>query len=80
MPRLVYFAGPDFPQTLFHGRILAFDERAALIWARMMAEGSAKGRPRSALDTIIAAMGEANRRVIITDNEKDFAGLEIVNL
>jgi predicted nucleic acid-binding protein len=74
-----WFAGPEGPQTLFRGRILAFDEGAGLIWARMMAEGSARGRPRSALDTIIAAIGEANRCVIVTDNEKDFAGLEIVN-
>lgn len=74
-----WFAGPEGPQTLFRGRILAFDERAGLIWAQMMAEGSARGRPRSALDTIIAAIGEANRCVIVTDNEKDFVGLKIVN-
>ena len=74
-----WFAGPEGPQTLFRGRILSFDERAGLIWARMMAEGSARGRPRSALDTMIAAIGEANDCVIVTDNEKDFAGLEIIN-
>ena len=32
-----------------------FDEKAALIWARLMAEGTAKGRPRSGLDMIIAS-------------------------
>ncbi len=74
-----WFTGPEGPQTLFRGRILAFDERAGLIWARMMAEGSARGRPRSALDTMIAAIGEAHGCVIVTDNEKDFVGLEIIN-
>jgi toxin FitB len=74
-----WFAGPEGPQGLFAGRILPFDETAALIWARLMAEGSATGRRRSALDMIIAAVAEANDCVVVTDNEKDFAGLEIIN-
>ena len=44
-----------------------------------MAEGKAAGRPRSALDMIIASVAGANDCVVITDNEKDFAGLEIIN-
>lgn len=44
-----------------------------------MAEGKAQGRPRSALDTIIAAVAEANECVVVTDNEKDFAGVEVIN-
>ena len=44
-----------------------------------MAEGKAQGRPRSALDTIIAAVAEANECVVATDNEKDFAGVEVIN-
>jgi predicted nucleic acid-binding protein len=74
-----WFAGPEGPQTLFAGRVLAFDETAALIWARLMADGKAKGRPRSSLDTIIAAVAEANGCVVVTDNEKDFAGIEVFN-
>lgn len=74
-----WFTGPEGPQALFAGRVLPFDEKAALIWARLMADGTAKGRPRSALDTIIAAIAEANDCVIATDNEKDFAGLKFVN-
>jgi predicted nucleic acid-binding protein len=74
-----WFDGPEGPQALFAGRVLPFDERAALIWARLMAEGTARGRPRSALDMIIAAVAEANDCVVVTDNESDFAGLEIVN-
>jgi toxin FitB len=41
-----WFAGPERPQALFAGRILPFDEQAALLWARLMAEGKAAGRPR----------------------------------
>ncbi len=74
-----WFVGPEGPQALFIGRILPFDESAALIWARLMADGKAAGRPRSALDTIIAAVAEANGCIVITDNEKDFTGVEIIN-
>lgn len=74
-----WFAGPDGPQMLFAGRVLSFDERAGLIWARLMADGRAKRRPRSALDTIIAAVAEANDCIVVTDNEKDFFDIEIVN-
>lgn len=74
-----WFSGPDGPSALFAGRVLPFDEKAALIWARLMAEGTEKGRPRSALDTIIAAIAEANDCIVVTDNENDFAGIEIVN-
>jgi predicted nucleic acid-binding protein len=74
-----WFTGPEGPQALFAGRVLPFDEKAALIWARLMAEGTARGRPRSALDMIIAAVAEANDCVVITDNEKDFVGVKVVN-
>jgi hypothetical protein len=74
-----WFAGPEGPQALFAGRVLPFDEKAALLWAQLMAEGKAKGRPRSALDTIIASVAEANQCVVVTDNEKDFAGVGVVN-
>lgn len=74
-----WFAGPEGPQSLFTDRILPFDSRAALVWARLMAEGKAVGRPRSALDMIIAAVADANDCMVVTDNEKDFAGLRFLN-
>jgi len=74
-----WFSGPAGPQSLFAGRILSFDENAALIWACLMAGGTATGRPRSALDMMIAAIAEVNDCMIVTDNERDFAGLTIVN-
>ena len=75
----LWFAGPEGPQALFAGRVLPFDEKAGHVWARLMADGKAKGKPRSALDTIIAAVAESNECVVVTDNEKDFAGIKIVN-
>jgi predicted nucleic acid-binding protein len=74
-----WFPGPQGPQALFAGRILPFDENAGLIWARLMAEGKAKGRPRSALDMIIAAVAEANDCVIVTDNERNFEDIKLLN-
>jgi toxin FitB len=74
-----WFSGPEGPQALFSGRVLAFDEKAGLAWARLMADGRVKGRPRSALDMIIAAIAETNDCIVVTDNEKDFAGLSILN-
>ena len=74
-----WFAGPEGPQALFAGRVLPFDEAAALIWAQLMAHGTAAGRPRSALDMIIAAIANANDCVLVTDNEKDFAGIRVFN-
>ena len=74
-----WFDGPDGPLALFAGRVLPFDEKAALIWARLMADGAAKGRPRSPLDMIMAAVAEANDCVIVTENERDFQGINIVN-
>ena len=74
-----WFSGPEGPSALFAGRVLPFDEKAALIWARLMAEGTVKGKPRSVLDTIIAAIAVANGCVVVTDNEKDFPDIEIIN-
>lgn len=74
-----WFTGSEGPQALFAGRVLPFDERAGLIWAQLMADGTARGRPRSALDMMIAAVAEANDCVVVTGNEKDFTGLKLVN-
>jgi toxin FitB len=74
-----WFSGPEGPQALFAGRILPFDDKAGLVWARLMAEGKAAGRPRSGLCMIIAAVAGSNDCVVVTDNRRDFVGLQIVN-
>ncbi|CAD7037103.1 PIN domain-containing protein [Pseudorhizobium endolithicum] len=74
-----WFVSNEGPQSLFAGRILPFDEKAALIWGELMAQGKAAGRPKSALDTIIAAIAQSNSCIVVTDNERDFHGVEILN-
>jgi len=74
-----WFASADGPRSLFAGRVLPFDEKAGLIWARLMAEGERAGHPRSALDMVIAAVAEANDCIVVTDNERDFRGLKFIN-
>lgn len=74
-----WFIGPEGPSALFAGRVLPFDQKAGLVWAQLMSEGTASGGPRSALDSIIAATAVANDCVIVTDNEKDFTGLNVLN-
>lgn len=74
-----WFNGPTGPQVAFAGRVLPFDEQAALVWGRLMAEGTNAGRPRSPLDMILAATAEANDCILVTDNEKHFAGLLFLN-
>ena len=74
-----WFAGPEGPQALFAGRVLSFDDKAGLIWARLMADGKAAGRPRSGLDMIVAAVAGANDCVVVTDNERDFADIQFIN-
>jgi predicted nucleic acid-binding protein len=52
---------------------------AALAWARLMAEGRAGGRPRNAFDMLIAAIAESQGCLIVTDNTRDFFGVETLN-
>lgn len=74
-----WFSGPEGPQALFAGRVLPFDDKAGLIWARLMADGKAAGRPRSGLDMIFAAIAGSNDCVVVTDNERDFVGIRFFN-
>ena len=74
-----WFEGPEGPQALFEGRVLPFDETSALVWAALLAEGKSAGRPRNPLDMIIASIGIANHCRLVTENERDFHGLDVLN-
>jgi len=75
-----WFDSAEGPKSLFAGRVLPFDIDAALIWARLLAEGTTLGRPRSAFDTMIAAIALAGNCVVVTANEKHFEAIvEFVN-
>lgn len=67
--------GPEGLDGLFEGRILPFDEQAAEIWAWLVADGHRNGRPRSEPDMIVAATALANGCILVTDNERHFAGV-----
>jgi predicted nucleic acid-binding protein len=75
-----WFEGPEGPPLLFAGRVLPFDMEAALIWARLMAEGSAAGRPRSPSDVMISAIAISHGLIVATGNERHFRGVvEFIN-
>lgn len=74
-----WFSGPGGPRTIFRGRVLPFDESAALIWGNLMAAGSIAGRPRSGLDMVIAAIAQSNNCLLVTDNERHFPGIDLLN-
>ena len=70
----IWYEGKEGPKSLFRGRVLAFDEAAADAWAQLMADGHRRGAPRSAIDMIIGAIAQANDCVVVTDNDRHFAG------
>jgi len=59
----------------FAGRILAFDQPAAVIWGELMGAADLAGRPRAAADAQIAATTLRNDMVLVTRNIADFEGL-----
>jgi predicted nucleic acid-binding protein len=70
-----WFVGAKGPSALFSGRVLPFDQRAAVEWARIMAAGTAARRPRSPIDMIVAATAVANGCIVVTANERHFQGV-----
>lgn len=65
----------------FEGRILAFDDRVARVWAEMTVEAEARGQPMSAFDSVIAATARAHGCRLATRNVRDFAqaGIDLVD-
>ncbi|ACB83264.1 PilT protein domain protein [Methylorubrum populi BJ001] len=74
-----WFSGEEGPLAFFAGRILPFDADAAMVWARLMADGRLRGRPRDAIDMMLAAIAQAHGLIVVTDNERDFDGLSFFN-
>lgn len=58
---------------------MAFDERAALAWARIMVDGKAQGLTLDVSDMIIAATAQANQCIVVTANESDFRTVPFFN-
>ncbi|MGY2236369.1 PIN domain-containing protein [Pseudomonas gingeri] len=65
----------------FAGRILPFDALAAVVYAELVAEREAGGRPPSVADAQIMAIAKAHGASIATRNVRDFeqSGVLIIN-
>ena len=48
-------------------------------YSGLIATSKAEGRSLSALDIIIAAIAQSNGCIVVTENEKDFVGVEVLN-
>ena len=56
----------------FDGRVLPFDETAAVLWGRLMGDGNRSGRTPAAADAQIAAIAIHHGLTLVTRNLKDF--------
>lgn len=65
----------------FEQRVLDFDRRAAMLYAEVMGERRAMGRPLAVLDGQIASIARAHRLSVATRNVRDFehCGVDLVN-
>jgi len=59
----------------FAGRILAFDQQAAVIWGELMGTADRTARPRASADAQIAATAIRHDLVLVTRNMPDFKEL-----
>jgi hypothetical protein len=74
-----WLAGPRGQRLVFGNRVLTFDEKAAMVWARLVSEREKAGLPCAPIDMIYAAIAEANDCILVTDDEERFAGLNVLN-
>ncbi|MGK7880781.1 MAG: type II toxin-antitoxin system VapC family toxin [Crocosphaera sp.] len=65
----------------FAGRVLPFDEKAAIAFADIAFQRRRKGKPISQADAQIAAICYTNKAIIATRNVADFedCGIQIIN-
>jgi predicted nucleic acid-binding protein len=61
----------------FDGRILPFDDAAAVLWGRLMGDGDRKGQTPAAADAQIAAVALQNELTLVTRNIKDFRRFDL---
>ncbi len=62
----------------FDGRVLPFDQGAAIIWGEIMGDGDRTGRTRAAADARIAAVARRHNLTLATRNLKDFESMKVV--
>ena len=66
---------------LFEGRILAFDEPAAAVYAQIRSTARKQGKAVAAADGYIAATAKLHRMVVATRDVSPFraAGVKVIN-
>ena len=64
-------------QRDYSGRVVAFDESAAILWGRISGENSRKGRTLPVADSQIAATALASGMTLVTRNVPDMAGMGV---
>ena len=64
----------------FDGRILSFDDQAAVRWGEIMGAGDRSGKRRPALDAQIAAIAGRYGLALVTRNVRDFQGMGVTVL
>lgn len=64
-------------EVQFHGRVLPFDGRAAVVWGRLMGDGDRRGRTPALADAQIAAVAIFHDLTLATRNVRDFARFEM---
>lgn len=62
----------------FEERILPLDLSVILLWGELVGELEKKGRKLPPLDSLIAATTKYYNYILVTRNERDFEGIEIV--
>ena len=61
----------------YSGRIVAFNENAAILWGRISGEKSRVGRPLPVADSQIAATALASGMTLVTRNVPDMSGMGV---
>jgi len=71
----------DSIEIAYAGRILAYDASAAKRWASIMVTAAAKGHPRPAIDTMVAAIASVQGMTVATRNVAHLkhTGVPVVN-
>ena len=61
-------------EATFAPRILSVNTTVAECWGEILADCSRAGKPRSAVDALIAATAKVDQLVLVTRNERDMQG------
>ncbi|MCG6138086.1 MAG: type II toxin-antitoxin system VapC family toxin [Nostoc sp. LLA-1] len=62
----------------FENRILSIDVPTMVLWGNLVGQLEQNGRPLPIVDSLIAAIALQNSLLLVTRNEKDFAGTGVV--